>query len=166
MVTELSTFCLISIAHTVWDVHFRSTMSTNPILIAAEPNYESACLFWVQKDYLPNLLLPVPRHREPLTWDQIIACAYWQSSVLEQISTPLINSCLCEHTDMERDSHCCHYLWAVHINVPLWMDLSTLEEISQSTRCNLTCQALLWIHKMIYDLWVLLTFVTKANSFS
>lgn len=139
MQTELSSFCLIAVAHTLWVLHFRNTICTNLILIAAEPNYE-ACLFWVQKDYLPNLLLPARPHREPLTWDQIIACAYWQSSVLEQISTPLINSCLCEHTDTERDSRSCHYLPAVHINVPLWMDPSTLEEMTESMRCNLTCQ--------------------------
>lgn len=103
MLTE-STPSHMAIAHTRWVLHLHNTICTDPILIAAEQNYE-ACLFSVQKDYLPNLLLPAPSSWEPLTRDQIIACAYWQSSVVEHVSRPLINSCLCEHTGTQRDSH-------------------------------------------------------------
>lgn len=48
-----------------------------------------------------------PKHCswEPLTRDQIIACTYWLSSVLEQISTPLINSCLCAPTHARKHTH-------------------------------------------------------------
>lgn len=59
MLTELSTPSHMAIAYTHWVQHLHNTICTNPILIAAEPNYE-ACLFSVQKDYLPNLLLPAP----------------------------------------------------------------------------------------------------------
>lgn len=48
-----------------------------------------------------------PKHCswEPLTRDQIIACTYWLSSVLEQISAPLINSCPCAPTHARKHTH-------------------------------------------------------------
>lgn len=139
MPTEISAASHAAVAHARQAPRLHNTICTKPILIAAEPNYE-ACLFSVQKDYLPNPLLPAPPSWEPLTRDQIIACAYWQSSVLEQISTPLINSCLCEHTGTRRDSHQRHYLGAMHINVLLWQHPSALQEITQSTHYNFTWQ--------------------------